>query len=169
MDQTAPTLSLAEHQALEELDAYGFDFAPAYIGRARRHFAERRTQPTTAQILDQVFVLAAADDAAPQRLSISIQDARNYTRLRAIDWEQTGQLAALLRESLALERAKHSNPDALAGLGAKTRLCLYPDKIAAPGQDQPFSAARKINGKSLAFKAWVGKNTDFVNLEISVL
>lgn len=76
-------------------------------------------------------------------------------------------LARVLRAVLELESAKRPVAAPLGGLNGKIRLTLYPDKVAPPGTDQGFAASRQIGPKALSFKAWVSKNTDFVNLEIT--
>lgn len=164
MDPT-DTLSLAESQALAELEGYGFSLPGVYIGRARAHFARSgQASPSVIQILEQVFRLCA-----DEFLTISQEDAANYTRLRSLDFEATRELTNVLRETVALERAKRPIANPFGQLGGKIRLSLYPEKSVRPGTDQPFSGSKQIAGKTLGFKAWVGVNSDFVNLEITVL
>lgn len=158
--------SPAETEALRQLESFGFDFAPAYIGRARKHFVEAGRDPNAEEIIDQVLVMQAADGKTPVLVQITETEYREFNQLRAIDHELSRDLAAILRELVEQERAAMPAAGPLAALNGKIRLTLHPEKIARPGTDQGYTGTRQISGKRLIFKAWV--NPDFVNLEIAI-
>jgi hypothetical protein len=120
-------MSPAERDALSTLESYGFDFGPAFIGRARRFFVERGEQPTADQIVDYVLVLQKRDEKDFPNIGVTITqaEAREFARLRAIDSEATADLRNLLREMVESERIERAGKERAGVEGLPPKIALF--------------------------------------------